>query len=787
MVLPWLALAWLAGIASAGATALTVSQWLVLAAIALAACLWLRSQRGYRLLFACLLVFCLGAARLRAALPSLGPGALASFNDTPRSLAIEGVILEPPDIRDQLTLLRVSAERLVSLEGAASREVSGLVLVEAPRSAEWRYGDRVRALGQLETPPENETFSYLDYLAREGIHSLMQDASVELLEPHQANPLLQALFDLRERARRSLLANFPDPEASLLSGILLGAEGSIPPEVQEAFNQTGTAHIIAISGFNISLIAGVFVSAFGRWLGARWGAIAAGLAILVYTVMVGASASVVRAALMGGLSLLAMRLGRQPHGLASLGAAAVVMTAANPLVLGDAGFQLSFAATLGLVLYGGPLRDWAARRLQRVFPPKRAARLSGPLSEFFLLTLAAQITTLPLTIYYFQRISLVSVVANPAILPAQPAIMVLGGLSALAGGIWSPLGRPFAWLAWPFAAYTIRAVEFFAGLPAAAIPLGTSRLPATGLMYLVLFGLTLMARFPAQRKPKFLNSMSSFIAARVSMGATILSLSLLAALVWSAAADRPDGLLHVTVLDVGAGDAVLIESPTGRNILIDGGASPVALSDALGRRLSPLGENLDWVVLAGTAEEQIGGLDGVLERFPVRGALIGGRPGGAAYRRLVDRLVEEGCPVIQAQVGQTLELGAGARLEVAAADGRASAFLLAYDDLRVLLAPVDDAGLAASPRDIRPTGAVDALLLPRSGDADANPEAWLQALQPWVALISVEAGNRGGLPSPETLASLSGTTVLRTDLNGWIELTSDGKQLWVEVERTPRR
>ena len=786
MVLAWLALAWLAGIAAGEASTLTSGQWLVLASIALAGFLGLRSQRGYRLLFAVLVALCLGAGRLRAGLPPVGPGDVASFNDTGRSVAIEGIVIQPPDVRDQFTLLRLEARNLVAIESSTSHAVSGLVLVDAPRTGEWAYGDRVQAVGQLQTPPEWETFSYREYLARQGIHSLVRNASVRLLERNQASPVLQAVYGFRARALDGLLTNFPDPEASLLAGILLGAEGSISPEVREAFNRTGTSHIIAISGFNISLIAGAFVSVFGRWLGARWGALVAGFAILAYTLMVGASASVVRAALMGGLSILALRLGRQTHGLASLGAAAFVMTVVNPLVLWDAGFQLSFAATLGLVLYGGRLQDWARHRLEKLTSKKRAARLTGPASEFLLFTLAAQLTTLPLTIYYFQRVSLASLVANPAILPAQPPIMVLGGLSAIAGAIWPPLGRPLAWLAWPFAAYTVRVVELFAALPAAAISLGDAGVLPIALMYVVLFGITWAAWLPQERRPRILERFRAPIVSRLPVGAAALGLSLLAGIVWTAAADRPDGLLRISVLDVGGGDAVLIETPTGRHLLLDSGPSPVSLSDALGRRLSSLGESLDWVVLAGSDDAQVAGLSGVLERFPMQGALVGGRPGSATYRRLIDSLEERSVPIVQALQGQALDLGGGARLEVVAASGRSAAFLLTFGELRVLLAPVADQGLISTLHESSRLGPVTAALLPDGGSASANPAEWIREIHPWIALFSVEAGNRRGLPSPETLAALAGSTVLRTDLHGWIELTSDGEQMWVEVERTPR-
>jgi len=157
MVLAWLALAWLAGIAAGEASTLTAGQWLVLASIALAGFLGLRSQRGYRLLFAVLVALCLGAGRLRAGLPPVGPGDVASFNDTGRSVAIEGIVIQPPDVRDQFTLLRLEARNLVAIESSTSHAVSGLVLVDAPRTGEWAYGDRVQAVGQLQTPPEWET------------------------------------------------------------------------------------------------------------------------------------------------------------------------------------------------------------------------------------------------------------------------------------------------------------------------------------------------------------------------------------------------------------------------------------------------------------------------------------------------------------------------------------------------------------------------------------------------------------------------------------------------------
>jgi competence protein ComEC len=168
---------------------------------------------------------------------------------------------------------------------------------------------------------------------------------------------------------------------------------------------------------NITLLAGLFISVFGRWFGARRGGWAAAAAIFLYTLLVGADPAVQRAAVMGGLALTARHLGRQTHGLASLSAAAIIMTLINPRTLWDVGFQLSFFATLGLILYADPLREGAIRIFNRWLTPKRSEKIANPISEFFLFTLAAQITTLPLTAIHFRRLSLVSVLANPVILP----------------------------------------------------------------------------------------------------------------------------------------------------------------------------------------------------------------------------------------------------------------------------------------------------------------------------------------------------------------------------------
>jgi len=778
MRLLWLVLAWIVGIALGPSPQPTTFEWGIIAVLALLASLVFHRRSRYRLLFICLSLLALGAVRYKASQPELGPGHVSAYNDTGHRIRLTGVVVAPPDSREAYVGLRVRTQAASEVAADPMRPAEGLVLVNADRFGEWAYGDRVEAIGALETPPVFETFSYRDYLARQGIYSVMRTASVTRLAINQANPILQAIYALRQRGLETILRLYPDPEASLLSGILLGIESGIPTRVEEAFNSTGTTHIIAISGFNITIVASVFVSGLGRWLGARRGAWAAALAITVYTIFVGAGASVVRAAVMAGLALLARRIGRRDDALISLGAASALMTLVNPSALWDVGFQLSFAATLGLVLYADPLKAWfVARGLSRL-PKPQAEKLGGIVGEFVLFTLAAQLTTLPLSAYYFHRIPLVALIANPVILPAQPAVMILGGISAMAGSIWLPLGRPIAWLTWPFVAFTIRAVEFFAGWPLSGIELGQLALPIVLGYYLILFG------GPAAYRAITTHRLEWNLP-RPLLGFGLAGLALFSGLAWRAAVDQPDGMLHLTVLDVGPGDATLIESPSGRFVLINGGSSTIALSDALGRRLPLFYRALDAVVVAGTSEDQLAGLAGVPGRFPIGALILAAPPSGPAYSALVEEVTQAGRTVATMAPGQSMDLGQGSTLELIAGDDHGSVLQLVHGRWRALLAQASDPPLVAQLLESGELSEVQVLILPDGGFVGVNPPAWLDALRPQLALISVEAGNRRGLPSPVVLDHLAGTTVLRTDVNGWIRVSTDGESMWTEVERLP--
>jgi competence protein ComEC len=799
----WLSLAFIAGILASWQVHLYRSQWLGLAhkllpahipltrnlwfipaGIALLAAVLLRifsSRLKFKpfklppatLFLACLalVVFFLGAARYNFTIPHVDAHYISWYNDRDYEVLVTGSLAAPPDVRDTYINVRLNVTAVNTGDG--NLPVHGLMLARLPSGGDWHYGDVVRLRGHLKTPPSNEDFSYQDYLAHQGILAYMPDAAATLLPFTGGNPVLRLIYTFKDKAVENVYRIFPDPEASLLAGILFGDDNGLPASLQQAYQNTGTAHIIAISGFNIAIIAGLFVMLFSRLLGQRRGAVAAVIGIIVYTVLVGATASVVRAAIMGGLAIFARQLGRRQNGLNTLAVTAGVMAAINPHTLWDVGFQLSFAATLGMVLYAQPLQDWLTGLLARRLPLETALKISAPVSAAMLFTLAAQLTTLPIMAYQFRRISLVSIIANPFVLPVQPAVMVLAGLAVLLSFIYLPLGKVAAWIAWPFAAYTDRAVVFFNSLPHGVIVLGEFSFLFVVVFYLILLSLTFA-------RPRFKQALRPALTPAVIVA--VLGISVF--LVWSAAFRVPDGRLHLTFLDVGSADAILIQTPSGRSILVDGGPSPSELSSALGDRISTFARQIDWLVIASPQEQELAALPTVLDRFPAENVLWAGNVDASWSAGELDRwLAAKETPVTFAYPGAVLDLGEGARLEMRSVSPRGAVLLVEWQGFRALLPVGMNLDTLAELKNGKAIGPVTALLLADSGFGQTNPPEWITALRPQVAILSVLAGDPDGLPDQDVLDSLAGTTLLRTDRNGWITLTTDGAGLWVEVEK----
>jgi competence protein ComEC len=526
------------------------------------------------------LVLTVGAFRFAFFQPTFDETHVAFYNDDPHPVSITGLIVDEPDVRDYYINLRLRAESLQN--GDTFQPVEGLVLVRAPRYPERFYGDRLTVTGQLETPPIFNDFNYKDYLARYGIHSMMRRPQIELIESNQGNAFWAALLTFKARASQTISRILAEPYASLLNGILLGIETGIPRALYENFNLTGTSHVIVISGSNIAIIAGIFLLLGQRVFGKRYAPPLAIVGIIIYTFLVGADAAVSRAAVMGVVFVVGIWSGRPGAPLNGLFLSAIVLSLINPLILWDVGFQLSFMATLGLIVLVPPLERITFNFLQHRLKTNHVGLTMALLSELVIITLAAQIVTGPLIVYHFGRLSLVSLLSNLLILPVQPPIMIVGGLATLAGMLWLPLGQAIGWLVWLPLAWSVWIVEMTVRWPYASLDLGAFPFWLLVLMYAALGAGIWWANRPTTEK----QAQSHFHLPQIGTATTRLWLGGMGAitlLVWLAVSSLPDGRLHVAFLDVGQGDAILVTMPDGRQMLIDGGPSATQLNWRLGQ------------------------------------------------------------------------------------------------------------------------------------------------------------------------------------------------------------
>ncbi len=246
MPLVYLGTGWFVGIALASALHLPLEVLLLALLIPIGGLvLWWKDRRAPLIWFS-ILAAILGGLRFALSVPHIDQDSLSTYNNL-GVVTLEGVVDAPPDVRDTYINLRVNAERL-TLPDHSSRSIAGVALVRPTRPAEFRYGDRVRVTGQLSAPPEFATFNYADYLARQGVYSMIDRPRVSVLAHNQGSPVLALIYGFRDRAYEVIQRILPDPQASLLSGILLGVDSGLPASVQEDFRTTGTSHIIAISG-----------------------------------------------------------------------------------------------------------------------------------------------------------------------------------------------------------------------------------------------------------------------------------------------------------------------------------------------------------------------------------------------------------------------------------------------------------------------------------------------------------------------------------------------------------
>jgi competence protein ComEC len=675
-------------------------------------------------------------------------------------LTLVGQIVDDPFIQGDHYAARLRPD--TALRGGNEYIVSGDVLIHYPLHLDVGMGDRVQVTGILSDPGVIDTFSYRDYLARSGIYALMRSAAVEQLGQGANLGLAGWLTQLRRESRARIASVLSEPAASLLIGMVLGDESGIAPEVESAFNDTGAAHVVAISGYNMVVLSGLIVWLIGavapsrRRLGSMLGV----AVIALYTALVGGGAGVERAALMSGLVLIGGALRRRTFLPASLSFAAIILSLDNPAVYWDISFQYSFLAVVGMALFTEPLM----RLGTRLVPVRWVIE---PLA----VSAAAQALTIPLAALYFQHLSLVTLPVNLLIAPVLPLIITFGTAAALMTVFIPFIGALLLWAVMPPLLWLIGVVRAAGSLPFASI----SVYPDAALTSLILLSILALGAAPSLPLDWWTRLQARALQWVVLSGG--IGLLVLFALLW---VNRPDGLLHIWLWDGGS----LIQTPGGAHVLVDGGRFPARLLTVLGDHLPFHKRRIDLWLLTQPDERRYAAVPEALARYEVGAALYNGQPNlSPAYERLFAELAD--VPSVSVRAGYRAAFSDGVQIEVLhpestptitdRVDDGALVFRLTYRNGAFLFpSDLSVAGQTAMLRR-QQTSAVTLLQIPGSGAPFSLDREWVQALSPQVVIA---------VSSPDAALAASFDVPLLSVPPGEVRhLWTDGATLWIDPDR----
>ena len=660
MPLIYLSCAWVVGILLGAKFNLPLV--LVLTGLIPLPLLFLRQHKKLIILSSlCLIALFGGAFYYQSSLPSDDESSLQFYND--ETVEIKGMVNTDPEVREKTTHLYLSATEIKLDTGW--QEVSGTALLFVPRYPSYDYGDVLLVTGGLETPPQLNDFDYKGYLAHQGIYSTMLYPEIEILETGKGFKPLEWVYSLRNRLSQTLAEVLPEPQASLAQGITLGIRGNIPSSLRTDFSHTGTAHLLAISGLHLTIVAGILLS-IGMWLFGRkhytyiW--LALGI-IWLYALLTGMHPPVVRGAIMASIFLTAELLGRQRSAFTALAFAAAIMIGISPQILWTASFQMSFVAMAGLIFLAPPFRAIGRKAVSATLGEDGAVvSIANIVTDSFSVTLGAIIAVWPLVAHYFGIVSLVAPLATLLALPALPGIIITGALAGGLGLIILPIAQVIAWLAWLFLSYMLLVVNVFAALPLSSIELSSVD---TILIWVYYLALATAIWLNSNRK-KLANPMpkAADFVSRLPKKWIIPPLLVVAILVSVAAATMPDDNLHISFLDVGQGDAILIQKGN-QQVLVDGGPSPQAISLGLGSKMPFWDRTIDLVILTHPSADHVTGLVEVLQRYEVKQVLYPDLDFESdIYDEWLRVIEEKDIEHTLAQAGQQIDLGEGVVIKV---------------------------------------------------------------------------------------------------------------------------
>ncbi len=387
-------------------------------------------------------------------------------NNVGNKVVISGVISDEPTRKEKQAILVVDFNNIII--SSSTLAVSGKGIVSTDLYPELKYGDLISISGKLEKPVNISNsssdvtsasgFDYVSYLGKDNIFYKIDFAKTKFISSGHGNIIKRILFKIKNSFISNLNKTIVEPEASLLSGILLGAKSSIDKNTSDIFRSAGLSHIVALSGYNITVVADAIMKAFS-FLPHIFGFLGGIIGIILFVIMAGASSTAVRAGVMALIVILAQITRRNYQAGRALIVAGLLMIIINPKILVfDISFQLSFLATIAII-YVAPILKTKFTFITEKFGMR----------DIISSTISAQILVLPLILYKMGLLSLVALPANILVLAFIPATMLFGFITGMLGFVWILLSLPFAWISWVLLAYIIKVSDFFASLPFSSV------------------------------------------------------------------------------------------------------------------------------------------------------------------------------------------------------------------------------------------------------------------------------------------------------------------------------
>ncbi len=777
MTLVAVSLAWLLTIAS---VALWDAPWWLpaLFVVPVAGFFILRRRRRHAIVATICIPLALFGAWRFASWRDAAPPDTARYVGT--TVTVEGTVASEPDPGQSWTSYDVAVDRI--REGAGWLRTDGRVRITTGQYDEYLPGTRLQLTGALKEPPFFPEFDYRGYLARNGVFATISQPEIVVLRGPPRWSVATQLTRLRLALDSGLQRSLPEPEASLGAGIAFGRDGNFPDDLYNDFRDAGLAHIVAVSGSNVSIVAALTFAAFIPLSGRRAAILPAALTVVAYLFVAGLSASVVRAGIMALVFLFGTFLGRQQSGLAALGLSAILMTAIQPQAAADLGFQLSLAATAGLITFGPWIRTALDLHVRR---GRMAAFVPGMVVQVVALTLSATLASLPIVWVNFGRMSLVGPAANVLVEPLFVVAFWLSALTAIAGAIWQPAGWLLGLAAYYPLAFITSFVRAIAAGGGAAVDVPNASGTTALLAYVVLCAAGWPAyRFYAPAIPQSVEHRRLERRVRRFAFAGAGGLAVLAVLPVSLMPLAGPGQLEMTVLDAADGDAILFTTPGGHHVFVNAGPSGPVIARELGAVLPHWARSLDAVFVTQPQDEHAGAAPAVLDRYHVARTFDSGLEGG---KRAYALYVAKAPARQQLRAGDRFDLD-GVTFEALwpptgfdskSANDEALVLRVTYRGVRVLLP--SNVG-AASQKQLMGQAAAEVLVVPHHA-ANKTDIPFIGAIHPRLAILVLGTGTFAARPNDEVLATLAGTKLLRTDVSGRITIRTDGTQLGFETRR----